>query len=70
MKLASALDQPQDSCLDDGSGGRIALTWCRLVLLLKLTFGPALLHFDHIGARGGFDDNDGHGFHEDILEMG
>ena len=60
MKLASALDQPQDSCLG-----------CRLALLLKFTFGPFLLHFDDIGARGGFfDDNDCHDFHEDILEMG
>lgn len=56
------LIHPQDSCLGDGSGGRITLTWCRLVLLLKLTFGLALLHFDDIGAKGGFDDNDGHGF--------
>ena len=42
MKLASAFDQSQDSCLDDGSGGWIALTWYRLVLLLKLTFGPPI----------------------------
>jgi len=53
VKLASALDQPQDSCLDDGSGRRIALDLVQTGSAPKnLLFGPALLHFDDIGARG------------------
>jgi hypothetical protein len=51
-KVASALDQPQDSCLD-GSYGADRLDRCRLVLLLKFTFGSTLLHFDDTGASVG-----------------